>query len=171
MTNLKKEGVTLVLIGKALDGIESARASGRRFQHHPLKSIIVELMVLDGSVEVLHQAWVKRSTQKFVLLIIVIIVGEMLTFKLGTAGITCFTIYKTPDAMQVIVLNNQFSTLSKILKKITSNFLFSKNSVLYHACIIFGQIKVILFPASKWFVCLISHIIQSFRGLCLKFKT
>ena len=57
VTNLDR--VTLLLIGKALDGTESVPVLGPRFQHHPPKKITVELLLLDGSVEVLHQDWVK----------------------------------------------------------------------------------------------------------------
>ena len=57
VTNLDR--VTLLLIGKALDGTESVPVLGPRFQHAPPKKSTVELMVLDGSSEVLHQDWVK----------------------------------------------------------------------------------------------------------------
>ena len=59
MTILDILGVTLVLIGKVLDGTESAQVLAPRFQLHPPKMITVELLLLDGSAEVLHQDWVK----------------------------------------------------------------------------------------------------------------
>ena len=115
------------MIGKALDGIESTQESGTRFQDHPPKSVTVELMLLDGSVEVLHQDWVKWLTQKHVFLGLVIIVIGKLMFVLEIARITSFTFYQTSQiAMQVIVLNNHFSSLSKILKKLFQTFIFKK---------------------------------------------
>ena len=57
VTNL--EEVTSVLIGKALDGIESTHLLGPRFRHHPPNRCTVELEVLDGSANVQYQDWVK----------------------------------------------------------------------------------------------------------------
>ena len=54
VTNL--DGVTSVLIGRALDGIGSAHKSVPRFQHQPPKNFIVELMLQDISAMDLHQA-------------------------------------------------------------------------------------------------------------------
>ena len=107
-------GETSVLIGKALGGIASAQALGPRFQHYPPKQTTVELVLQDGSVEILHQAWVKPLLRKLVFLVIVIIVFGMLMLRLGIAASTCFTICPTPHvAIVVIVLNNHFSSLSK----------------------------------------------------------
>ena len=93
MTNLDR--VTLLLIGKALDGTESVPVLGPRFQHHPPKIGIVELLQLDGLVEHLYQASVKLLVLKHVLVgIVVIAIGVPLS-RSKIAKITYCIIFQT----------------------------------------------------------------------------
>ena len=80
MTNLDR-AVTLLLIGKVPDGIESVPALGRRFLHHPQNTNIVVPVLIVGSVEILRQAWVKLFTQKCALLVAILIAGGITISK------------------------------------------------------------------------------------------